>query len=61
MDQLTQTTEKEKQSSRFSVIKPGSFVKSFLKLSIEWQILFALLALMGLRLVTIIAMVLKQL
>lgn len=61
MDQLTKSTEKEKQSPRFGIIKPGSFVKLFLKLSIEWQILFALLALMCLRLVIIIALVLKQL
>lgn len=61
MNQLTHTSEKVKQSSRFNVIKPVSIVKSLLKLPVEWKLLYGLLTVMVLRLAIIIAFVLTQL
>lgn len=61
MSQLNQSNLNTKQSTDMGTIKPGFAIKPFLKLSVEWKILFALLALMGIRLATIIAFVLKQL
>ncbi len=61
MSLLNQSTQKGKKPSHSSAIKPVTLVKPFLKLSVEWQILFALLLLMGVRLVTIIVLVVKQL
>lgn len=60
MSQRTQSTENVKKLSYFGAIKPVSFVRSFFKRSFEWKLLFGLLLLMGLRLITIIAIVLEQ-
>lgn len=61
MSRLNQSTQKAKQHSHSGAIKPATLIKPFLKLSVEWQILFALLLLMCVRLVTIIVLVVKQL